>query len=196
MRISVGIREGDFSCCSERLAKRLWHRCGALHVAAHAMRQDARAEVSWAKEHGPLGANMETRACSTEPAAIGDAQSLNLGIREGDWIAYKQKLVDARYQNQTTLDSYGGIVSYKRRCALAYLGRRAQLHGGVCSRTQPRILTSAFLAKLEDVNRSQRFSRYPWLEHLLNLLAEIERVQDEAASSTNVISLVPIAKPQ
>lgn len=139
---------------------------------------------------------METRACSTEPAAIGDAQSLNLGIREGDWIAYKQKLVDARYQNQTTLDSYGGIVSYKRRCALAYLGRRAQLHGGVCSRTQPRILTSAFLAKLEDVNRSQRFSRYPWLEHLLNLLAEIERVQDEAASSTNVISLVPIAKPQ
>jgi len=139
---------------------------------------------------------METRACSVEPVATENARAPALEIREGDWSAYKQGLLAAHGQDRAALKSRGDIIAYKRECALAYLGKRAQLHGGVCSRTQPRILTSAFLAKLEDANRTQRFSRYPWLDTLLKLLAEIERVQDEAASSANVISLVPMSKPQ
>jgi len=139
---------------------------------------------------------METRACSVESVAAGNVRLPVPEIREGDWSAYKQGLLGALHQDRAALESRGGVIAYKRQCALAYLGRRAQLHGGVCSRTQPRILTAAFLAKLEETNRTQRFRRYPWLETLLKLLAEIERIQDEAASSANVISLVPVSKPQ
>jgi hypothetical protein len=143
----------------------------------------------------PSGASMDTRTRSIESGAIGNIQALASDIREGDWTAYKQRLAEASTQNQALLESYGGIFAYRRRCALAYLGKRAQLHGGVCCRTRPRILTSAFLATIEDANRIQRFKRYPWLETLLKLLAEIERIQDEVASDSNVISLVPISKP-
>jgi len=78
---------------------------------------------------------------------------------------------------------------------LSYLGRRAQHHGGVCSQTHPRILTAQFIAEMAENNKTQRYLRYPWLEKLLNLLAEIERIQDEISNErTNVISLVPVAK--
>jgi hypothetical protein len=144
----------------------------------------------------PLETNMETGACFGESAAIGKGRPLALDIREGDWTAYRQSISDARNQNAVFLENYGGILGYRRKCALAYLGRRAQLHGGVCSRTQPRILTDAFVADMGERNRSERFRRYPWLEKLLNLLAEIERVQDEIGTSANIISLVPVSKSE
>ena len=83
--------------------------------------------------------------------------------------------------------------AYKRACAMAYLGKRAQLHGGVCSTLHPHIMTPQFIADLETSNRTIRYSRYPWLRSLMNLLEEIERIQDQI-SSTNVISLVPSSK--
>jgi hypothetical protein len=49
-----------------------------------------------------------------------------------------------------------------------------------------RVLTSAFFAKLEGSNQTERFRRYPWLETLLNLLAEIDRIQDEVAFKGNL----------
>jgi hypothetical protein len=124
------------------------------------------------------------------------ALPLQIDVAEGDWVAYKCWKALETPECTVVLKSYGSKVSYLRACALAYLGRRAQLHGGVCSRTQPRVLTSAFIAKLEGTNRTERFRRYPWLETLLNLLAEIDRLQDEVASCDNVISLVPVSKPQ
>jgi hypothetical protein len=121
---------------------------------------------------------------------------VQIDIAEGDWVAYKRWIALQIPEGSTAAKSYESNVAYTRACALAYLGRRAQLHGGVCSRTQPRVLTSGLIAKLEGANRTERFRRYPWLETLLNLLAEIDRIQDEVASTGNVISLVPVSKPQ
>jgi hypothetical protein len=139
---------------------------------------------------------VKINVCSEKSVDIGDFSFLSLDIQEGDWNTYRKHCLSTRYQNPTVLQNDGGTLDYRRKCALAYLGRRAQLHGGVCSRTQPRILTSAFLTKIEETNRAERFRRYPWLETLLKLLAEIERVQDEITTETNVISLMPALKSE
>ena len=126
----------------------------------------------------------------------GETESLlKIGITEGDWVAYKRWIKREEAESSIVFKSYGTETAYVRACALAYLGRRAQLHGGVCSCTQPRVLTSTFIAKLEGANRTERFRRYPWLETLLNLLAEINRMHEDVAFTGNVISLMPTAKP-
>jgi hypothetical protein len=120
---------------------------------------------------------------------------MQICIAEGDWVAYKRWIAREESESSVAFKSYATEMAYSRACALAYLGRRAQLHGGVCSRTQPRVLTSAFIARLEGTNRTERFRRYPWLESLLNLLAEIDRIHEEVAVTENVISLMPVSKP-
>lgn len=113
-------------------------------------------------------------------------------IREGDWKAYLHSLSRCG-KDPSILDRYGSTVDYKRACAIAYLGRRAQLHGGVCSNLHPHIMTPQFIIDLEASNRATRYARYPWLRALMNLLAEIEQIQDQIAT-TNVITLVPGSK--
>ena len=113
-------------------------------------------------------------------------------IREGDWKAYLQCLARCK-EDKSIIERYGSIAEYKRTCALAYLGKRAQLHGGVCSTRHPHIMTPQFITDLETSNRTIRYSRYPWLRALMNLLAEIEQIQDQI-STTNVITLVPGGK--
>lgn len=119
-------------------------------------------------------------------------KSASIEIREGDWKAYLQSIARCK-DDKSLIERYGSITDYKRACALAYLGRRAQLHGGVCSTRHPHIMTPQLIAELETTNRSIRYARYPWLRALMNLLAEIEMIQDQI-SATNVISLVPAAK--
>ncbi|WP_136414906.1 MULTISPECIES: hypothetical protein [Oxalobacteraceae] len=113
-------------------------------------------------------------------------------IREGDWKAYLQCIARCN-EDKSIIDRYGSAVAYKRACAMAYLGKRAQLHGGVCSSRHPHIITPQFIVDLEVNNRTIRYTRYPWLRSLMNLLAEIELIQDQI-SSTNVITLVPASK--
>lgn len=121
---------------------------------------------------------------SPKPAAI--------EIREGDWKAYLQSI--SRYKEDKRLaERYANVLDYKRACALAYLGKRAQLHGGVCSSRHPHVITPQFIADLESSNRAQRYARYPWLKAFMTLLAEIEQVQDQI-STGNVLTLVPAAK--
>jgi hypothetical protein len=131
------------------------------------------------------------------PTSTSDAttvQPLPPDVREGDWMSYRRHLETIQCHNVNAFDMVGGVIAYKRACALTYLGKRAQLHGGVCSRTRPRILTAEFVVELGRSNCTQRFGRYPWLETLIKLLAEIERIQDEVALGENVISLVPTLK--
>jgi len=115
-------------------------------------------------------------------------------IREGDWKAYLQCVARCK-EDKTVVERYGSLAEYKRACALAYLGKRAQLHGGVCSTRHPHIMTIQFINDLETSNRNIRYSRYPWLRALMNLLAEIEQIQDQI-STANVITLVPAVKQQ
>lgn len=124
--------------------------------------------------------------------SVSPAKSGAIEIREGDWKAYLQCIARSK-EDKSIADRYGSIVEYKRACALAYLGRRAQLHGGVCSTRHPHIMTQQFINDLETTNRTIRYSRYPWLRALMSLLAEIEQIQDQI-SSANVITLVPASK--
>jgi hypothetical protein len=64
----------------------------------------------------------------------------------------------------------------------------------VCSKNTPRILTPDAIRELGEANRAKRYTRYPWIETLLKLLAEIELIQDANANSFNVISLVHHSK--
>lgn len=129
---------------------------------------------------------------SNEVISNGNPQRGAIEIREGDWKAYLYCLARCK-EDKSVIDRYGNAGAYKRACALAYLGKRAQLHGGVCSTRHPHIMTPQFIAELELANRNTRYARYPWLRALMNLLAEIEQIQDQISSS-NVITLVPAAK--
>ena len=127
-----------------------------------------------------------------EPVAGVGMKAHAIQICEGDWKAYLHHV--ARYEKDKALmEQYGSAVAYKRACAMAYLGRRAQLHGGVCSTRHPHIMTPQFIADLEASNQATRYARYPWLRSLMNLLAEIEEIQDQI-STGNVISLASAVK--
>jgi hypothetical protein len=125
---------------------------------------------------------------ASEPSSSADA----IEIREGDWEAYL-RCVGRYRQDKAMAERYASVHDYKRACALAYLGRRAQLHGGVCSTRHPHIMTPQLIADLEMTNRSVRYARYPWLRSLMNLLQEIEQIQDQISPS-NVFTLVPGSK--
>jgi len=110
--------------------------------------------------------------------------------RQGDWQAYLQQRARCHGNEEMINYHYGSAIVYQRQCALVYLGNRAQFHGGVCSKKHPRVLTPKLLSDLERMNKAKRYSRYPWMETLLNLLSEIEQIQDQPVTG-NVISLVP-----
>lgn len=128
----------------------------------------------------------------TDTIFLGSDLSINPSIvstREGDWNYYLDQITGRRGKTSLPEDSLE-LLRYKRQCALAYLGKRAQLYGGVCSKTTPRILTPQMISELCDANRTKRYNRYPWIERLLNLMAEIELIQDQSNSQPNVFSLV------
>lgn len=136
-----------------------------------------------------MSAALESSEASTKDSPVPGL----IQIREGDWKAYLSCIGQCRENKTLIVEQYGSIAAYQRACALAYLGRRAQLHGGVCSNRHPHIMTPQFIADLASSNRNTRYARYPWLRTLMNLLAEIEQIQDQI-STTNVITLVPAAK--
>jgi hypothetical protein len=109
---------------------------------------------------------------------------------EGNWNEYLRRSAHCRNAGKRFMDPKG-LLADSRDCALAYLGKRAQLHGGVGSKSTPRILTPQMVADLEASNRAKRYSLYPWMETLMKLTAEIERIQDQIANPINVISLLP-----
>jgi len=113
----------------------------------------------------------------------------SVNIREGNWNDYFDHIAGRRGGGPLPTNSLE-LLTYKRQCALAYLGKRALLHGGVCSKTAPRILTAQIIEDLSEANRAKRHNRYPCIERLLNLLAEIELIQDQCSIQPSVFSLV------
>ena len=135
---------------------------------------------------------MQTDSSKNQAIAIVPFKQSSVRNLQGNWDEYQYQTQNARCRiGSNLLRDSAGLLAHKRKCALAYLGKRAQLHGGVCSKTMPRILTPRMIAELEANNRAKRFSLYPWMETLMNLTAEIERTQDRVANSANVISLLP-----
>lgn len=107
---------------------------------------------------------------------------------EGDWQAYLERIA-GKHAGTREFPDLRSLTEYKTQCAFDYLGRRAQKNGGVCSK-KPRVLSAEVALRLEENNRTRRFARYPWIEKLLKLMAEIEKLQEESAASQNVFSLV------
>jgi hypothetical protein len=158
---------------------------------------EKRVSAGFSAEDKPSG-NIETGSSgmasgSTNGGAASTNTTERIEIREGDWKAYLY-FSKKRHDPDVLLAAYGTLTTYKRACAMAYLGRRAQVNGGVCSTSHAHILTPQFVAGLEANNKSQRFARYPWLESLLNVLVEIERLQDEISGGSNVISMVGVTR--
>ncbi len=113
--------------------------------------------------------------------------------QEGDWDQYLNQIGRIR-SAAGKVRTPAQLAACKRDCALAYLGKRAQLNGGACNYTTPRILTTRVIAALEASNRTKRYNRYPWMEALMNIVAEIECMQDQGTTPANVISLLPATK--
>jgi hypothetical protein len=130
--------------------------------------------------------------CASASASSVALPSIDVEIQEGDWGSYKHHR--AQLGGRDLLPRNENLALYRRQCALAYLGKRAQFHGGVCNKVQPRILTPRFIMELDATNRNQRFTRYPWLEKLTDLIDEIEREQEKISISNNVISLMAASK--
>lgn len=144
--------------------------------------------VNTAMPGGKVSAVLDSEKAVSEIGMRSDA----IEIREGDWKTFLQCVSRCKTE-KSVVERYGSALEYKRACAMAYLGKRAQLHGGVCSTRHPHIMTPQFIADLEITNRAIRYARYPWLKSLMNLLGEIEQIQDQI-SSNNVFTLVPATK--
>lgn len=82
----------------------------------------------------------------------------------------------------------------KRRFALAYLGQRAQMAGGVYLRSRPSVFTPALIEQLAQENTAARFTRYPWLERLMQLLQQLD--SDQYGADTQHGSVVTLSKPR
>ena len=133
-----------------------------------------------------MGTVLKKSVSTTDTISVPDT-NLKPACREGDWQSYMRAV--AQPGPLVGPHAEADAMDYKRRCAIAYLGKRALLNGGVCRRAAPRVLTQQFSTNLEKSNRSIRYTRYPWLERLMKLFAEIESIQDQHASD-NVIALV------
>ena len=133
---------------------------------------------------------MSTILNTSHSTPIAPFKHIRIQNLEGNWNEYRRQSARCRNADRYVRDS-AGLLDDSRACALAYLGKRAQFHGGVGSKLAPRILTPQLTAKLETNNRAKRFGLYPWMETLMKLTDEIERIQDEISNPVNVISLLP-----
>lgn len=101
---------------------------------------------------------------------------------EAAWRSYRNRIANWQ-QHSDAATTVADRLAYQRQCALDYLGKRAQLHGGVCERKTPRILTAQLVSDLGATNQEVRYRRYPWLKTLLSLMMEIELIQSELTAA-------------
>ena len=112
----------------------------------------------------------------------------NTAVRAGDWSAYRRNCAVAA--NVATL-SAEQVIDARRAHALAYLGQRAQLHGGVFRASRPSVFTEAVVAALAKRNAAVRFTRYPWLAELLALVAALDNAQQSVMNREGNVFLFP-----
>lgn len=115
-------------------------------------------------------------------SSVDEMQAVEAGSREavlgasfqvaGDWHSYVM-----RSQHQASADDQGSRLAMRRKCALAYLGKRSQLAGGVYNSRSPSIFTNIAIEELREANRHRRQARYPYLADLLAITEALERDQ-------------------
>ncbi len=109
----------------------------------------------------------------------------------GDWGLYGRRCAFiVANPAMTAVDA----TRLKRRFALAYLGQRAQLRGGVYLRSRPSVFTATLIDQLAEENTRARYARYPWLERLMQLLQQLD--QDQYAADSHGGNLIQHARPR
>jgi hypothetical protein len=135
-----------------------------------------------------MSAVLKPAYVAISPVAISPFRPIDDRNYEGDWSAYV--LRTARYRSAAiTPPTKTEMTAYQRQCALAYLGKRAQFHGGACNYTTPRIFSAPVIAALEAGNREQRHMLHPWMKTMAMVLAQIEQDQQKTLCLATVISL-------
>lgn len=119
-----------------------------------------------------LGQPQNRVPCQTVDAPLIDP--VDDASAAGDWNVFKRRC--AFLDATRVLASQQGIDA-KRHYALAYLGQRAQLHGGVYRAARPTVFTDVVVAALNKRNNAARFTRYPWLAQIMALLAALDDAQ-------------------
>jgi hypothetical protein len=111
-----------------------------------------------------------------------------INLVEGNWQLYRHRIT-CEETARAAIPHFGTLTAYQRTCAMNYLGKHGQIHGGVCSKG-PSILSTQFIAKLNAFNETKRYGRYPWLETLLNLFEQIKDMQGQSDTVDNRFSFV------
>ena len=111
------------------------------------------------------GPSAEFAECNDEAAA-------------GDWGLFQRRCT---FVAGNALIDERDRAALKRRFCLAYLGHRAQAHGGVYMGARPSVFTPVYVERMAADNTSRRFARYPWLERLIELLQQLDQDQYTSA---------------
>ena len=102
----------------------------------------------------------------------------------GDWHAYKNSI-----DNSAAIDDAASRLTQRRQAALAYLGSRAQLVGGVYNSASPTVFTAQAIQELSAKNRERRDATYPWLAELLAIMDALQNDQNaKGLASASIIS--------
>lgn len=125
----------------------------------------------------------DTNMTDVVPPAVGTSAML---ADEGNWSLYRNRC-NSLTTNAQQADAESQRV--RRAFARAYLGRRAQLNGGVYSSSKPSVLTEAVIADLTAANTARRMQRYPWIGQMLSILEELDKMQGSHAGSKRLAGL-------
>ena len=109
----------------------------------------------------------------------------------GDWGLYRRRCT---FIDVNPAINSADAAALKCRFALTYLGHRAQLRGGVYLRLRPSVFTPSLIEKLAEENTRARYTRYPWLERLMQLLLQLD--QDQYAADSQHGNLAKPSRPR
>lgn len=117
------------------------------------------------------GTDLTTRSPEQAATVI---EAIDEAPAAGDWSAYRRR---SAFLDATPVLPLQQMIDAKRHYALAYLGERAQLRGGVFRASKPTVFTETMVAALAKRNTSARFARYPWLAQMLALINALDDAQ-------------------
>ena len=112
------------------------------------------------------------------PPVVADPPAFDDAAAAGDWALFQRR---CRFASASPIIDAALRTTLKRRFCLAYLGSRAQVHGGVYMRSRPSVFTPAYVERMAADNAARRFERYPWLERLTALLQQLDQEQYQPA---------------
>lgn len=128
----------------------------------------------------------ETVDIRTARPDVETADAIDDASAAGDWGIFKRRCA---FLDATRVLAVQQNIEAKRHYALAYLGDRAQLRGGVYRPNKPTVFTEQVVTALGKRNTATRNARYPWLAQMMALIAALDDAQYNMSSGdANVLT--------